>query len=145
MVRRPFPTHRLDHIDPFLLLDEMGPADHGPGEARGAPDHPHRGFETVTYLLAGRMVHADSQGNSGKLGPGDVQWMTAGAGVVHSEMPEPEFARTGGRMHGFQLWVNLPRRDKISRCPLLRRPPRNCCSSAAPPSASRSSATAPSS
>jgi redox-sensitive bicupin YhaK (pirin superfamily) len=87
----------------------------GPGEARGAPDHPHRGFETVTYLLAGRMEHRDSQGNAGELGPGDVQWMTAGAGVVHSEMPEAEFARAGGRMHGFQLWVNLPRRDKMMR------------------------------
>ncbi len=112
-VRRPFPTPQLDHFDPFLLLDEMGPADLGPGEAKGAPDHPHRGFETVTYLLAGRMEHRDSAGNSGKLGPGDVQWMTAGGGVVHSEMPEAAFAATGGRTHGFQLWVNLPRRDKM--------------------------------
>ena len=112
VVRRPFPTRQLDHLDPFLLLDEMGPADLGPGEAKGAPDHPHRGFETVTYLLAGRMEHRDSHGNAGRLGPGDVQWMTAGAGVVHSEMPEGGFAATGGRMHGFQLWVNLPRRDK---------------------------------
>ncbi|HSB61706.1 MAG TPA: pirin family protein, partial [Vicinamibacteria bacterium] len=111
-VRRPFPTRSLEQVDPFLLLDEMGPAELGPGEARGAPDHPHRGFETVTYLLAGRMVHRDSQGNSGTLGPGDVQWMTAGDGVVHSEMPEAAFAARGGRMHGFQLWVNLPRRDK---------------------------------
>jgi quercetin 2,3-dioxygenase len=112
-VRRPFPTRRLDHLDPFLLLDEMGPADLGPGEAKGAPDHPHRGFETVTYLLDGRMEHRDSQGNAGRLEPGDVQWMTAGAGVVHSEMPERVFAAAGGRMHGFQLWVNLPRRDKM--------------------------------
>ena len=114
-VRRPFPTPALDHLDPFLLLDEMGPADLGPGEAKGAPDHPHRGFETVTYLLAGRMEHRDSQGHAGSLGPGDVQWMTAGAGVVHSEMPEAAFAARGGRMHGFQLWVNLPRRDKMMR------------------------------
>jgi hypothetical protein len=114
-VRRPFPTPGLDHVDPFLLLDEMGPADLAPGEARGAPDHPHRGFETVTYLLAGRMEHRDSQGHAGGLGPGDVQWMTAGAGVVHSEMPADEFQRAGGRMHGFQLWVNLPRRDKLMR------------------------------
>jgi redox-sensitive bicupin YhaK (pirin superfamily) len=114
-VRRPFPTPALDHVDPFLLLDEMGPADLGPGEAKGAPDHPHRGFETVTYLLAGGMEHRDSQGRAGRLGPGDVQWMTAGAGVVHSEMPAAEFQRTGGRMHGFQLWVNLPRRDKLMR------------------------------
>src|SRR5262245_25664195 len=113
LVHRPFPTHSLDHFDPFLLLDEMGPMDLGPGEAKGAPDHPHRGFETVTYLLDGKMQHRDSRGNQGRLGPGDVQWMTAGAGVVHSEMPEPEFAARGGRMHGFQLWVNLPRRDKL--------------------------------
>jgi hypothetical protein len=112
-VRRPFPTHTLMDFDPFLLLDEMGPSDLGPGQARGASDHPHRGFETVTYLLAGHMEHRDSQGHHGQLGPGDVQWMTAGSGVVHSEMPESEFARRGGRMHGFQLWVNLPRRDKM--------------------------------
>jgi len=114
-VRRPFPTEALDHVDPFLLLDEMGPADLAPGEAKGAPDHPHRGFETVTYMLAGRMEHHDSQGHAGRLGPGDVQWMTAGAGVVHSEMPEAHFQATGGRMHGFQLWVNLPKRDKLMR------------------------------
>jgi quercetin 2,3-dioxygenase len=111
-VRRPFPTAGLDQIDPFLLLDEMGPMDVGPGEAKGAPDHPHRGFETVTYLLSGGMKHRDSRGNSGSIGPGDVQWMTAGSGVVHSEMPDAEILRRGGRMHGFQLWVNLPTRDK---------------------------------
>jgi quercetin 2,3-dioxygenase len=115
LVHRPFPSPSLDHFDPFLLLDEMGPSDLGPGEAKGAPDHPHRGFETVTYLLSGAMEHKDSQGNRGKLRPGDVQWMTAGSGVVHSEMPEPSFATTGGRMHGFQLWVNLPARDKMVR------------------------------
>ena len=115
LVHRPFPTPALDHLDPFLLLDEMGPSDLGPGEAKGAPDHPHRGFETVTYLLSGAMQHKDSQGNRGQLRPGDVQWMTAGSGVVHSEMPEPAFAATGGRMHGFQLWVNLPARDKMTR------------------------------
>ncbi len=114
-VRRPFPTGALDAIDPFLLLDEMGPVDYAPGKAIGAPDHPHRGFETVTYLLAGAMRHRDSFGHAGALTPGDVQWMTAGDGVVHSEMPDPEFQRTGGRMHGFQLWVNLPRKDKRMR------------------------------
>jgi redox-sensitive bicupin YhaK (pirin superfamily) len=113
LVHRPFPARALEFVDPFLLLDEMGPADLGPGEARGASDHPHRGFETVTYMIAGRMQHRDSRGNAGTLGPGDVQWMTAGAGVVHSELPEASFARAGGRMHGFQLWVNLPRRDKM--------------------------------
>lgn len=115
IVHRPFPTNMLMDFDPFLLLDEMGPVDYGPGEAVGAPDHPHRGFETVTYVLEGRMQHKDSHGHAGSIGPGDVQWMTAGAGVVHSEMPEEKFRQTGGRMHGFQIWVNLPRRDKMMK------------------------------
>lgn len=114
LVHRSFPTRQLLDIDPFMLLDEMGPMDLAPGEAKGAPDHPHRGFETVTYLLEGKFEHKDSRGNSGKLDPGDVQWMTAGAGVIHSEMPEKEFARQGGKLHGFQLWVNLPGRDKMT-------------------------------
>jgi redox-sensitive bicupin YhaK (pirin superfamily) len=112
-VRRPFPKAAFSEFDPFLLLDEMGPMELAPGEAKGAPDHPHRGFETVTYLLAGDMEHKDSRGHAGRLRPGDVQWMTAGAGVIHSEIPAREFTRTGGRMHGFQLWVNLPQRDKM--------------------------------
>ena len=113
LVRRPFPKASFSEFDPFLLLDEMGPMEVAPGEAKGAPDHPHRGFETVTYLLAGDMEHKDSRGHAGRLRPGDVQWMTAGAGVIHAEMPSREFARKGGRMHGFQLWVNLPKRDKM--------------------------------
>jgi redox-sensitive bicupin YhaK (pirin superfamily) len=113
LVHRPFPSRGLDHLDPFLLLDEMGPVDVARGEAKGAPDHPHRGFETVTYLLDGAMEHKDSAGHAGRLGPGDVQWMTAGRGVVHSEMPAADFQARGGRVHGFQLWVNLPRRDKM--------------------------------
>jgi redox-sensitive bicupin YhaK (pirin superfamily) len=113
IVTRPFPTARLDHLDPFLLLDRMGPATHGPGEAHGAPDHPHRGFETVTYILDGAVEHKDSVGNRGRIDAGDVQWMTAGSGVIHSEMPAAEIVRDGGRLHGFQLWVNLPRRDKM--------------------------------
>ena len=113
VVHRPFPTRMLMDFDPFLLLDEMGPIDYAPGQAKGAPDHPHRGFETVTYMLEGSFAHEDSAGHRGVLEPGDVQWMTAGAGVVHSEMPDPEFARAGGRVHGLQLWVNLPRRDKM--------------------------------
>ena len=113
IVHRPFPTRLLMDFDPFLLLDEMGPIDYAPGEAKGAPDHPHRGFETVTYALEGQFGHKDSAGHSGTLCAGDVQWMTAGAGVVHSEMPDPEFNRTGGRVHGVQLWVNLPREDKM--------------------------------
>jgi redox-sensitive bicupin YhaK (pirin superfamily) len=113
IVHRPFPTQLLMDFDPFLLLDEMGPVDYAPGEAVGAPDHPHRGFETVTYVLEGKMQHKDSHGHAGSLGAGDVQWMTAGAGVVHSEMPEAGFTAQGGRMHGFQIWVNLPRKDKL--------------------------------
>src|SRR5438046_2743128 len=111
LVRRPFPKAAFSDFDPFLLLDEMGPMDVAPGEAKGAPDHPHRGFETVTYVLSGEMEHKDSAGNAGSLGPGDVQWMTAGDGVVHSEMPSRRFQSEGGTLHGFQLWVNLPARD----------------------------------
>src|SRR5919204_6000916 len=91
LVRRPFPQASFSEFDPFLLLDEMGPMTVAPGRAKGAPDHPHRGFETVTYLLSGEMEHKDSRGHAGRLRAGDVQWMTAGAGVVHSEMPSREF------------------------------------------------------
>lgn len=115
LVHRPFPTHAISEFDPFLLLDEMGPMELGPGEAKGAPDHPHRGFETVTYVLSGDLEHKDSSGHAGRLRAGDVQWMTAGAGVVHSEMPSAEFERQGGRMHAFQLWVNLPKTDKMMK------------------------------
>jgi len=110
-VRRPAAMGSL--MSPFLLLDEMGPADYGPGEAIGAPWHPHRGFETVTYMLAGQMQHEDSAGNKGDLNPGDVQWMTAGRGIIHSEEPHDDFQKTGGLMHGFQIWVNLPAKDKM--------------------------------
>jgi redox-sensitive bicupin YhaK (pirin superfamily) len=102
-------TGALDSFDPFLLLDEFRSDDPNDYIA-GFPDHPHRGFETVTYMLAGRMRHGDNQGNTGLLGPGSVQWMTAGRGIVHSELPEQE----EGLMWGFQLWVNLPARDKMT-------------------------------
>lgn len=115
IVRRPIPTMGVEQIDPFLLLDEMGPITYAPGEAVGAPDHPHRGFETVTYVLAGEAQHEDSAGHRGTIGPGDVQWMTAGGGIVHSEEPSDAMKRDGGTMHGFQLWVNLPKRDKFIR------------------------------
>ncbi|MGQ0795494.1 MAG: pirin family protein [Nitrosopumilaceae archaeon] len=115
LVHRAFPNHNLREFDPFLLLDEMGPMVSPPGEAKGAPDHPHRGFETVTYMINGVFEHKDSQGHSGKLNPGDVQWMTAGSGVIHSEMPEKEFSQKGGTLHGFQLWVNLPKKDKMMK------------------------------
>lgn len=110
---RAFPGSALMDLDPFLLLDQMGPMDVEPGEARGFPPHPHRGFETVTYLLSGEMQHRDSWGNHGVLRPGDVQWMTAGSGLVHSELPGEGLVKNGGRLHGFQLWINLPKRDKM--------------------------------
>ncbi len=100
---------QLADLDPFLLLDEFGTDDPGDYIA-GFPEHPHRGFETVTYMLDGRMRHRDNHGHEGLLVPGSVQWMTAGRGIVHSEMPEQQ----EGRMRGFQLWVNLPARDKMT-------------------------------
>ena len=102
-------TAELDHFDPFLLLDEFRSDDPGDYIA-GFPDHPHRGFETVTYMLAGAMKHGDNKGNTGLLGPGSVQWMTAGRGIIHSEMPQQE----DGLMWGFQLWVNLPADRKMT-------------------------------
>jgi len=108
-VFRPFPSATLDLVDPFLLLDELAPAYQAPGKMVGAPDHPHRGFETVSYSLAGEVQHRDSAGNHGLIGPGEVQWMTAGDGIVHSEMPSDRLQREGGRVHGLQVWVNLPR------------------------------------
>jgi len=99
----------MEQLDPFLMLDEFG-SDDPDDYIAGFPEHPHRGFETVTYMLDGYMEHRDSVGNHGRLGPGDVQWMTAGRGIVHSEMPLQE----AGLMRGFQLWVNLPARDKMT-------------------------------
>ncbi|AOY00300.1 pirin family protein [Jeongeupia sp. USM3] len=96
-------------LDPFLLLDEFR-SDNADDYIAGFPEHPHRGFETVTYMLAGQMQHGDNKGNTGNLGPGSVQWMTAGRGIVHSEMPQQE----NGLLQGFQLWVNLPASDKMT-------------------------------
>jgi quercetin 2,3-dioxygenase len=115
IVRRPVPTVGLEYANPFLLLDEMGPVEYAPGEAVGAPDHPHRGFETVTYMLEGEFEHEDSAGHRGHIRAGDVQWMTAGAGIVHSEMPSKAIRQNGGRSHGFQIWVNLPSHLKMTR------------------------------
>jgi len=114
LVRRPVPTEGLDQVDPFLMLDEVGPVTYGPGEALGAPDHPHRGFETISYILEGEKLHEDSAGATQLIGAGDVQWMTAGAGIVHSEMPGPSMQKNGGRAHGFQIWVNLPASSKFA-------------------------------
>ncbi len=102
-------TAGLDHLDPFLLLDEFR-SDDAADYLAGFPDHPHRGFETVTYMLAGEMEHRDHVGNRGRLVAGSVQWMTAGRGIIHSEMPTQE----NGLMWGFQLWVNLPAKDKMT-------------------------------
>ncbi|HZB90505.1 MAG TPA: pirin family protein [Stellaceae bacterium] len=102
-------TPELGDVDPFLMLDEFR-SDDAADYIAGFPDHPHRGFETVTYMLAGRMRHGDNKGHTGRLDAGSVQWMTAGRGIVHSEMPEQE----NGLMQGFQLWVNLPARDKMT-------------------------------
>jgi len=101
-------TQALPEVDPFLMLDEFR-SDDPTAYIAGFPDHPHRGFETITYMLAGRMRHRDSKGNEGLLGPGDVQWMTTARGLVHSEMPEQE----DGLMQGFQLWLNLPASEKM--------------------------------
>lgn len=102
-------TQKLQRrLDPFLMLDAFG-SDDAEDYIAGFPDHPHRGFETITYMLDGRMRHRDSAGHEGVLGPGGVQWMTAGRGVIHSEIPE----QTAGRMEGFQLWLNLPAADKM--------------------------------
>lgn len=131
-LRRAFPGNAQMELDPFLLLDQMGPMDMAPGEATGFPPHPHRGFETVTYLPSGEFQHRDSWGNHGLLKPGDVQWMTAGSGLIHSELPGDSMAKNGGRLHGFQLWINLPRKDKMiapryqdtpaARIPIARNP-----------------------
>lgn len=114
-VWRPFPGGVDLHLtDPFLLLDQMGPVVNEPGTAKGAPWHPHRGFETVTYLIDGEIQHHDSNGGGGLIGEGDTQWMTAGAGILHDELPSEQTFRRGGPAHGVQLWVNLPAAAKFT-------------------------------
>jgi len=107
-VRRPFPGVDLSISDPFLLLDHIGAVEYAPGEAKGAPWHPHRGFETVTYIIDGALRHTDSHGGGGVITDGATQWMTAGAGILHDELPTEELVLHGGLFHGIQLWVNLP-------------------------------------
>ena len=114
-VWRPFPGGIDPHLaDPFFLLDQLGPVEYAPNEAVGAPWHPHRGFETVTYVIDGVVSHHDSNGGGGVIGEGDTQWMTAGSGILHDEVPTEAFVRSGGRTHGVQLWVNLPAALKFS-------------------------------
>jgi redox-sensitive bicupin YhaK (pirin superfamily) len=116
-VWRPFPSPgglSMHEPDPFLLLDQLGPVVYGPREQVGAPWHPHRGFETVTYVLDGEIAHHDSNGGGGVIGEGDTQWMTAGAGILHDEVPTERAFAAGGPAHGVQLWVNLPARLKLT-------------------------------
>jgi redox-sensitive bicupin YhaK (pirin superfamily) len=112
-VRRPFPNATVRSADPFLLLDHLGAVEYAPGEAKGAPWHPHRGFETVTYIIDGAVEHHDSTGGGGLITDGATQWMTAGAGILHDEMPPEALVRKGGLFHGVQLWVNLPSAQKM--------------------------------
>ncbi len=115
VVRRPFPGRlSLRDVDPFLLLDQMGAVDLAPGEAKGTPWHPHRGFETVTYMIDGALEHKDSTGGGGLITNGGTQWMTAGAGILHIEQPDEQLVMKGGVMHGVQLWVNLPAHAKMT-------------------------------
>ncbi|KAI9349152.1 pirin domain-containing protein [Obelidium mucronatum] len=112
-VKRPFPTREMMQFDPFLMLDHLGPKYYGPYEFPGAPTHPHRGFETVSYIISGESVHHDSGGHTGIMKPGWVQWMTAGSGVLHSEGPTEESAKSGGIVEGYQIWVNLSKEKKM--------------------------------
>jgi len=113
-VRRAFAGVDLRDLDPFIHLDQMGEVEYAPGEPKGTPWHPHRGFETVTYMIDGIMEHADSNGGGGVITNGDTQWMTAGAGILHIEKPPEHLVVSGGLFHGFQLWVNLPRDNKLA-------------------------------
>jgi redox-sensitive bicupin YhaK (pirin superfamily) len=113
-VRRAFAGVDLALLDPFIHMDQMGEVEYAAGEPKGTPWHPHRGFETVTYMIDGTMRHQDSQGGGGLITNGDTQWMTAGAGILHIEEPPEELVASGGLFHGFQLWVNLPRALKMT-------------------------------
>ncbi len=110
-VKSPLPSRELSYLDPFLMLDHFGPREVTEGQNEVVPDHPHRGFETVTFILSGNAEHKDSSGHHGKLKSGDIQWMTAGAGVIHSESMAPD----NGIIHGIQLWINLPRAHKMAK------------------------------
>ncbi|HEY2812445.1 MAG TPA: pirin family protein [Acidimicrobiales bacterium] len=112
-VRRAFAGVNLSDLDPFIHMDQMGEVDYGPGEPRGTAWHPHRGFETVTYMIDGTFEHMDSTGGGGLITNGDTQWMTAGRGILHIERPPESLVASGGLFHGIQLWVNLPAQDKL--------------------------------
>jgi redox-sensitive bicupin YhaK (pirin superfamily) len=113
-VRRAFAGIDLAQLDPFIMMDQMGEVEYAPGEPKGTPWHPHRGFETVTYIIDGTFDHQDSHGGGGTITNGDTQWMTAGSGLLHIEAPPEWLVQSGGLFHGIQLWVNLPRDAKMS-------------------------------
>ena len=113
-VRRAFAGIDLAHLDPFIMMDQMGEVEYAPGEPKGTPWHPHRGFETVTYIIDGVFDHQDSHGGGGSITNGDTQWMTAGSGLLHIETPPEWLVQAGGLFHGIQLWVNLPRTAKLN-------------------------------
>ena len=114
-VRRAFAGVDLRALDPFIHMDQMGEVEYAPGEPKGTPWHPHRGFETVTYMIDGEMAHSDSNGGGGLISGGDTQWMTAGQGILHIETPPEHLVVSGGLFHGIQLWVNLPRSNKMAQ------------------------------
>ncbi len=113
-VKRTMAGVDLRQLDPFIMMDEMGEVDYGPGEPKGTPWHPHRGFETVTYIIDGTFEHEDSYGGGGTITNGATQWMTAGSGILHIEKPPESLVVSGGLFHGLQLWVNLPKSDKFA-------------------------------
>ena len=123
-VRRAFAGVDLAALDPFIHMDQMGEVEYGPGEPKGTPWHPHRGFETVTYMIDGEFQHSDSNGGGGLITNGDTQWMTAGAGILHIEVPPEHLVASGGLFHGFQLWVNLPKAQKFAHTALPGHPGR---------------------
>ena len=132
---------RCTSTDPFLLLDQLGPVVYGPNEAKGAPWHPHRGFETVTYVLDGEIAHHDSNGGGGVIGEGDTQWMTAGGGILHDEVPtRARASREGGPAHGVQLWVNLPSSAEVHAAALPGASPATTSCCCRPTTAARSCA-----
>ncbi|GAA1012663.1 pirin family protein [Streptomyces thermogriseus] len=112
-VRRAFAGINYRYLDPFIMMDQMGEVEYAPGEPKGTPWHPHRGFETVTYIIDGIFEHQDSHGGGGTITNGDTQWMTAGSGLLHIEAPPEHLVMSGGLFHGLQLWVNLPAKDKM--------------------------------
>ncbi len=113
-VRRAFAGVAAELLDPFIMMDQMGEVEYAPGEPKGTPWHPHRGFETVTYIMDGSFIHQDSHGGGGVITDGDTQWMTAGSGLLHIETPPEALVMSGGMFHGLQLWVNLPRENKMA-------------------------------